>query len=187
MELLFLFKNTFFEQEHVILHLSLLFHFFFILMISYFKLVISVSACESFLFSIVTLWAVPYDKYSYAIATVIGSSSIFSNKTSSSWISFIVPSFYFSFWILFRLTSFLYKFKVKALNISSYCITKFLSNEIFPVTCELWTSSKHIGSGASSRIKVGDRWDGRFESSLSELSCTWTLMKMMMILLHPRS
>ena len=76
------------------------------LMISSFNLVFSYFACKSFLFNIVTLWAVDWVRDANYVSTVIGSSIIFSKKTSSSWISFIVPSFCFTLWILFQHTSF---------------------------------------------------------------------------------
>ena len=84
----------------------------------------------------------------------------------------------FTFWIFFRLTSFLYRLKVKESKIysmlyvegcSSSCINECVSDIIFSMTGELWTSFKCIASGAPCRIKVGDRWDGTLEYSLFEL------------------
>ena len=65
------------------------------LMISFFRLSLSDSASEIFSLIILTLWEVAWDKADEVVSTVIGFSSVFSNRNSSSCISSRVPSFFF--------------------------------------------------------------------------------------------
>ena len=119
MELLLLFKNTYFKLSHVTFHLSQFTHFLFETDDFIFQFVVVWFILWNLFIQYVTLWAVAWNKVVDAIATVTRSSSVFLNKTSSSWIYFIVPSFCFSFQTLFRLTSFLYRLKVKDSKIYS--------------------------------------------------------------------
>ena len=78
------------------IRLSSTFLLFFIssrkLMISYFSLIFSDTVSKSFSFNTVMLWEIAWVKEAEAVAIVTWSSSIFSNSTSSSYISSKVPS-----------------------------------------------------------------------------------------------
>ena len=162
------------------------------LIISSFNLLLSDAAWESFSFNTVTLWEVACDKVVEAISTITKSSSVFSNKTSSSWISYKVPSFCFSLRNLFRLTSFLKRLKVKSSRFLWYCNSKDLLllglSNAFQTDFSPWLENYEI-LHVFQEFELRSKWeiDGMLLLIFLDKNqyYAWTLKKRKMIPPHP--